>query len=103
MIFRVPVVSAQNIFFAAYFLNINLMLLNANTVLFNSSICLVPYVKEHVIPYHKWMQSPILQSQTASEPLTLEEEYEMQSSWSTDPQKLTFIIHFKEGILKAIT
>lgn len=30
------------------------------------------------------MQSPILQEQTASEPLTLQEEYEMQQSWWLD-------------------
>lgn len=30
------------------------------------------------------MQSPTLQEQTASEPLTLAEEYEMQQSWWLD-------------------
>ncbi|RKP22641.1 GNAT domain-containing protein, partial [Syncephalis pseudoplumigaleata] len=38
----------------------------------------------HVPRYHEWMQSPALQEATASEPLTLEQEYAMQTSWRED-------------------
>ena len=42
--------------------------------------------------YNKWMKDPMLLELTASEPLTLEEEYSMQQSWCEDPKKCTFII-----------
>lgn len=38
------------------------------------------------------MADPMLLQLTASEPLTLEEEYSMQQSWCEDPKKCTFII-----------
>jgi RimJ/RimL family protein N-acetyltransferase len=54
-------------------------------------ILLVPYCAHHVPTYHTWMRDPEIQKATASEPLTLDEEYAMQRSWRTDHDKLTFI------------
>ncbi|CAG0924458.1 unnamed protein product [Notodromas monacha] len=42
--------------------------------------------------YHCWMESEELRILTASERLTLEEEYLNQVSWMEDPNKCTFII-----------
>nr|XP_046233095.1 N-acetyltransferase 9 isoform X3 [Scatophagus argus] len=42
------------------------------------------------------MKSPELQQLTASEPLTLEQEYDMQRSWREDDDKCTFIILDKQ-------
>lgn len=57
---------------------------------------LVPYNENHVPRYHEWMKSPALQQLTASEPLTLEQEYDMQKSWREDEDKCTFIILDKQ-------
>ncbi|GJE89227.1 acyl-CoA N-acyltransferase [Phanerochaete sordida] len=65
---------------------------NENTMLVGDQIVLVPYREEHVAKYHEWMASTELQELTASEPLTLEEEYEMQRKWQQDEDKLTFIV-----------
>jgi RimJ/RimL family protein N-acetyltransferase len=55
-------------------------------------VLLVPYERSHVLKYHGWMQDPAIQDATASEPLSLEEEYDNQESWRTSPDKLTFIV-----------
>lgn len=60
-------------------------------------ILLVPYNAHHVPTYHEWMQDEEIQKATASEPLTLEEEYIMQRSWREDADKLTFIICTHHG------
>ncbi|KAH6596521.1 hypothetical protein BASA50_005071 [Batrachochytrium salamandrivorans] len=67
---------------------------NAFTALVSqeTSLILVPYTPEHVPVYHDWMKSPYLREMTASEPLTLEQEYEMCDSWRTDETKCTFIV-----------
>lgn len=55
-------------------------------------VVLVPYRRWHVARYHEWMQSAELLEATASEPLTLEEEYDMQKKWRDDADKCTFIV-----------
>ncbi|KMK54541.1 DNA polymerase delta subunit 2 [Aspergillus fumigatus Z5] len=57
-----------------------------------TKVLLVPYSSWHVPHYHEWMKDEEIQAATASEPLTLEEEYAMQRSWRQDADKLTFII-----------
>ncbi|PPJ52805.1 hypothetical protein CBER1_11130 [Cercospora berteroae] len=68
------------------------MRVNEHTALATGSILLVPYSENHVPTYHEWMQDPELQEATASEPLSMEEEYAMQRSWRNDRDKLTFIV-----------
>ncbi|KAF5292897.1 hypothetical protein FQR65_LT11149 [Abscondita terminalis] len=72
------------------------MLINKFTKIIGQDVILVPYRKEHVPKYHKWMQSEELQHLTASEPLTIEQEYEMQQSWMIDENKCTFIVLDKQ-------
>lgn len=67
--------------------------------LVGEKVILVPYMKEHVSKYHLWMQDPDLLTATGSEPLTLEEEYQMQLSWTQDPNKQTFIVLDKELVV----
>ncbi|XP_029634201.1 N-acetyltransferase 9-like protein isoform X3 [Octopus sinensis] len=63
------------------------MLINCNTKIISDRIILVPYEAAHVPKYNCWMQSDELLSLTASERLTLEEEYENQISWRQDEKK----------------
>ncbi|XP_022847658.1 N-acetyltransferase 9-like protein [Olea europaea var. sylvestris] len=62
-------------------------------------VILVPYMREHVPKYHDWMQDPAILEATASEPLTLEQEFDMQVSWTQDPLKRTFIVLDKELVV----
>ncbi|PFH48042.1 hypothetical protein AMATHDRAFT_76923 [Amanita thiersii Skay4041] len=68
------------------------MKVTEGTVLVGDKVLLVPYRPEHVPKYHAWMLDEELRRLTASEPLSLEEEYEMQRKWQVDEDKLTFII-----------
>ncbi|NXE87623.1 NAT9 acetyltransferase, partial [Menura novaehollandiae] len=68
------------------------MKINQDTVLQGKKVALVPYTAAHVPRYHEWMQSEELQRLTASEPLSLEQEYEMQRSWRDNADKCTFIV-----------
>ncbi|XP_037964287.2 alpha/beta-tubulin-N-acetyltransferase 9 [Plutella xylostella] len=68
------------------------MKLNSSIKIKGRNVILVPYRHYHVPKYHEWMKSEELQKLTASEPLTLEEEYEMQKSWREDNDKCTFIV-----------
>ncbi|KAF8510818.1 acyl-CoA N-acyltransferase [Hysterangium stoloniferum] len=75
------------------------MIVNEKTAIVGRNIVLVPYRPEHVERYHQWMLSPELRELTASEPLTLEEEYQMQQNWQKDEDKLTFIILARPHLL----
>lgn len=68
------------------------MKINQTTKIVGDKIILVPYRKHHVEKYHEWMKLAEIQKLTASEPLTLEEEYKMQMNWQIDEDKLTFIV-----------
>ncbi|CAN8268515.1 unnamed protein product [Cochlearia groenlandica] len=61
-------------------------------------VVLVPYMSDHVPKYHDWMQDSDLLQATGSEPLSIEQEYHMQISWSLDPNKRTFIVLDKDFI-----
>ncbi|KAF8633165.1 hypothetical protein AX17_004666 [Amanita inopinata Kibby_2008] len=68
------------------------MRINEAVVLVGEKVVLVPYRPEHVPKYHSWMLDEELRRLTASEPLSLGEEYDMQRKWQFDEDKLTFII-----------
>ncbi|KAM9980478.1 hypothetical protein ACTFIZ_007845 [Dictyostelium cf. discoideum] len=75
------------------------MKINSNTIIIGKKVILVPYKKKHVEKYWKWMQNEEIREQTASEELTIEEEFENQESWFRDEHKITFIILDKDLLL----
>ncbi|KAH7345138.1 GNAT domain-containing protein [Rhizoctonia solani] len=79
------------------------MRLNEFTAIIGQKVVLVPYRSEHVELYHKWMQDPELLELTASEPLSFEEEMNMQRKWRDDADKLTFIILARTNLDSTVT
>lgn len=70
------------------------MRLNSDVVIStgDSPAVLVPYKEMHVKQYHQWMQDPEMLYLTASEPLTLDQEFYNMKSWREDETKMTFIV-----------
>ncbi|KAK8110405.1 uncharacterized protein PG998_006862 [Apiospora kogelbergensis] len=65
---------------------------NESIAVSTSRVLLVPYDAHHVPQYHTWMEDEAIREATASDRLTLQEEYENQISWRTSADKLTFIL-----------
>ncbi|KAK6334797.1 hypothetical protein TWF718_010242 [Orbilia javanica] len=68
------------------------MKLNESIAVITNKLVFVPYEASHVPTYSEWMSSESLREATASERLSLPEEYAMQKSWREDADKLTFIL-----------
>ncbi|KOS17056.1 N-acetyltransferase 9-like protein [Escovopsis weberi] len=68
------------------------MKVNEGIAIQTDAVLLVPYEARHVPRYHSWMQDPDIREATASEALTLQEEFENQQSWRRAHDKLTFIL-----------
>ncbi|KAI2621560.1 acetyltransferase domain-containing protein [Xylaria nigripes] len=68
------------------------MRINETIAVSTPRVLLVPYDPHHVERYHEWMQNVALREATASDLLSLDEEYENQQSWRTSHDKLTFIV-----------
>ncbi|VDK53447.1 unnamed protein product [Cylicostephanus goldi] len=79
------------------------MRLNENVKIIGKNVILVPYESHHVPKYHDWMEDEEIRRLTGSERLSLEQEYDMQRTWRTDEDKLTFIILSKSLADKGLT
>ena len=56
---------------------------HSHNILIGEKIALVPYLKEMVPIYHKWLQDPYIMEMTCTEETTLDSEYENQASYGT--------------------
>ncbi|KAK6529079.1 hypothetical protein TWF694_004297 [Orbilia ellipsospora] len=79
------------------------MKLNESVSIITNKLVLVPYEASHVATYSEWMSSEALREATASERLSLPEEYAMQKSWRQDADKLTFILSLPSNKIKSPT
>lgn len=52
------------------------MLMTQRTTIEGQKCKLVPYLKEHVPTYNKWLNDPYIQQMTQTEPYSLSQEYE---------------------------
>ncbi|KAK2156693.1 hypothetical protein LSH36_207g04018 [Paralvinella palmiformis] len=66
------------------------MKINQFTRIHGQKVIFVPYEACHVSKYHGWLMSDELQKLTGSEPLTLQQEYDMQKSWREDDNKVSY-------------
>jgi RimJ/RimL family protein N-acetyltransferase len=71
---------------------------NWETQLIGSLVRLVPYQRKFVDKYHGWMTDPYVLEMTASEPLSMEEEYEMQQTWLNDPHSTYLDLILREYV-----
>ncbi len=55
-------------------------------------VALVPYMKEMVPIYHKWLQDPYIMEMTCTDETTIESEHENQASYSKVNDKLIFLV-----------
>ncbi|KAK6529731.1 hypothetical protein TWF281_008893 [Arthrobotrys megalospora] len=78
------------------------MRLNESVAIITNKLAFVPYEASHVPTYSEWMSSESLREATASERLSLPEEYAMQESWREDADKLTFILSLPSTGIKSL-
>ena len=65
--------------------------LAASEAILGDRVALVPYLKEMVPIYHRWLQDPHIMEMTCTEETTIESEYENQASYFSDTSKAIFL------------